>query len=75
MQYYVIESRNADGSLELSGPQPEEVFGISAITGISDHEMAQTIYRHDKQVVLEGGNIASWPKFLNPNWVARPKSW
>lgn len=72
---YIIESRNADGSLELKGPQPETVFGLQAITGISEDAMAKVIFARSKDAVLEGTNIPRWPSFIHPTWKARVKTW
>lgn len=72
---YIIESRNADGSLKLDGPQPESVFGIWAIKGLSDWEMSRVIFAQVSNAVLDGGNIPNWPKLINQNWVARVKTW
>lgn len=34
MERYVIECRTPEGSLDFSGPQPEDVFGPGAYGGI-----------------------------------------
>ena len=72
---YIIESRNQNGSLKLDGPQPEEVFGDGAFLGMTDWDMSRVIYRLNKTVTLSGDDIPNWPKVLNPNWIAREKTW
>jgi len=72
---YIIESRNADGSLKTDGPQPESTFGRNAITGMTDWEMSRVIFRHSPNATLNGGEIVSWPAIINPSWIARPKTW
>jgi hypothetical protein len=75
-QLYVIECRKPDGSLDFAEPQPWQVFGKKAITGIDDDEMAKVVFAkgpHD--VVLEGGHIGRWPAFIDPRWSARRKYW
>lgn len=75
MKTYIIEARNADGSLELTGPQPETVFGLQAITGISEDAMAKAVFARSKDAVLQGSNIRLWPSFIHPTWKAREKTW
>ena len=72
---YVIEARRPDGALDLAAPQPESVFGLAAIHGIDHWTMAQAIYRRLPDVTLSGGDIACWPRLLDPRWVARVKTW
>lgn len=72
---YIIESRNEDGSLKLDGPQPESVFGHGVYSGMSDWDMSRVIYARNKECSLSGDNIPNWPKLINPNWVARVKTW
>ena len=72
---YIIESRNPDGSLKFDGPQPEEVFGLSAIAGMTDWDMSRVVFRLNSTVSLSGDNIPNWPKVINPNWIAREKTW
>lgn len=72
---YIIEARTPDGALDFTDPQPESVFGDKAITGITDWDMAQAIYRQSPDAVLQGDQIALWPRWLDPRWTARPKTW
>lgn len=72
---YIIEARDEQGQLDLKCEQPESVFGVGAIMGMTDWEMSRVIYARNKEVTLTGDNIPNWPKVLNPRWVARPKTW
>jgi len=75
MDLWIIEKRHPDGILDFSEPQPESVFGMAAITGISSEKMARAIYRSATDPVLSGDRIAAWPSVLQPNWIARRKTW
>lgn len=72
---WIIEARKPDGSLDLSGRQPHEVFGKGAIHGMTDHAIAQVIYKHNEAAVLRGDQIAQWPALIDPRWCAREKTW
>lgn len=73
---WVIEARKTDGTLDLSGRQPEVVFGMKAITGITDDEMAKKIYYFiPYDIALRGDQIAQWPSLIDDRWVARRKTW
>lgn len=72
---YIIESRNPDGSLKLDGPQAHEFFGIQAIKGGTTNSIADSIFRKIPDATLAGTNIPEWPKLINPNWIARLKTW
>ena len=72
---YVIEARMPDGMLDLRGLQPYEVFGIGALRGISKDQMAKVIWRHCPDAVLTGDTVPLWPRYLNRQWTARPKTW
>lgn len=74
---WIIESRNADGVLDFAEPQPESVFGMLAITGITENEMAQRIWATVEVGAhsLHGMNIPVWPSFIDPRWKARRKTW
>lgn len=73
---YVIECRAPDGSLDLTGPQPENVFGLAAITGISEDAMARVLFsRCGDGIVLDGGNICGWPSKIDPRRKARRRTW
>lgn len=73
---YIIEARDESGALLLDDyPQPQSVFGLGAIHGLTDWAMSRTIYAHDKNCTLTGDNIPNWPRLINKNWVARVKTW
>lgn len=74
---YVIECRRLDGTLDFTPPQPESVFGLDAITGITDDAMARVIFRKLPELVgaMHGQNIPQWPSFVDPRWTARTKTW
>lgn len=73
---YIIEARDESGALLLGDyPQPETVFGIGAITGLTADDMARVIFRRVPDATLDGGSIACWPKLVNLNWIARRKTW
>jgi len=74
-ELYVIECRKPDGSLDFAAPQPESVFGMRAINGISEDAMAKIVYRRCPNAVLTGTNIPSWPANVDPRWHARRKTW
>lgn len=81
MKLWIIESRNEKGELlfrDKDGnrlPQPEEFFGIGAISGMTDWEMSRPIFRKIPNATLDGGSIPLWPKLINSNWIARRKTW
>ena len=72
---FVIEARKPDGTLDLSGLQPETVFGMAAITGISEDGMARVIFRRLPEACLQGDRISSWPSMIDPRFKARRKTW
>jgi len=72
---YIIECRDFRGSLDFSRPQPEEVFGMAAITGITEDGMAKTIFRRQPEATLQGDRITQWPKLFDSRWTARRKTW
>lgn len=76
---WIIEKR-VDGQLDFSAPQPEQVFGPGAITGLTDDQIAKTVYRHcdangRPDVILDGRNIPHWPALVDGNFWARRKTW
>lgn len=71
---WIVESRVL-GRLDFTEPQPEAFFGLSAITGLDDHDMAQVIFRHVPDAVLSGDSIATWPRLLDARFIARQKTW
>lgn len=72
---YVIEKRDKDGKLDFSKPQPEDFFGMVAITGITENQMSDVIFRHNKDAVLDGRHLLRWPEYLCPGFYARRKNW
>lgn len=73
---YVIEARNPEtGQLDLTEPQPEKFFGMAAIQGIDDNAMARVVFKHDREAVLRGDQVALWPSLLDPRFIARVKTW
>lgn len=72
---YVIECRHPDGVLDFAKPQPEDVFGLAAITGIDEDTMGRVVWRHAPDAMLTGMNLPAWPKFVDPRWSARVKTW
>lgn len=72
---WIIEARDESGQLKFNCPQPESVFGLEAITGLTDWEMSRPIFQRIPNATLDGGSIALWPRLLNPNWTARKKTW
>lgn len=75
-QKYIIEARDASGKLLPSTyPHPESVFGAGAISGLTDWQMSRTIFARKPGAVLTGDNIPNWPRLINPQWVARRKTW
>lgn len=75
-ELWIIEARNPDGSLDLRTLQANHIFGMKAITGISEEEMAKTVYRYDPLTPsLSGRDVPNWPTRLHPKWIARRKTW
>lgn len=72
---YVIEARDPDGTLDLRGKQPEEVFGLAAIKGITEDAMAKKIFAKFPDAVLRGDTISAWPSLFDSRWRARRKTW
>lgn len=72
---YVIECRKPDGSLDFSGQRPDQIFGMRAITGITENEMADVVFRYKPDAVLLGTNISLWPQNIDERWIARKKTW
>lgn len=72
---YVIECRNREGALDFTGAQPEKIFGIEAITGISENRMTKTILARVPGATLRGDNIPFWPALIDARFVARVKTW
>lgn len=76
MEVWIIEARDADGNLDLKkAPQPEEFFGMGAITGMTDNRIAQAIFRTLPDAVLTGDSIPAWPALIDPRFRARRKTW
>jgi hypothetical protein len=72
---YVIEARHADGTLALEVRQPESVFGIRAIHGMDEDEMAKCIFARVPGAILTGDTVDVWPRLVNGLWTARVKTW
>lgn len=72
---WIIEKRNADGSLNLTDPQPHQIFGMGAIHGMDDNAMAQVIFRKVPDAVMDGRFVAHWPQLIDPQFTARRKYW
>lgn len=75
---YVIEARGPDGRLDFAAPQPELVFGMRAIQGITADEMARHVFARRPDLpfgVMHGGNVAAWPALVDPRFSARVKYW
>jgi hypothetical protein len=75
MKKYVIEARDSAGQLKLDCEQPEEVFGLKAINGITDWGMSRVIFKRIPNATLTGDTICTWPSLINPHWIARLKTW
>jgi hypothetical protein len=77
MNIYIIEARDSQGDLILGDyPQPESFFGMKAIHGISNWDMSRKLFAHlGDKISLRGDDIPNWPRLVNPNWVARVKTW
>jgi hypothetical protein len=55
---FIIEARDTQGELLLGGyPQPETVFGIGAIQGMTDWAMSRVIFRRFPDASLRGDSI------------------
>ena len=72
---YVIECRDQSGNLDFTDPQPEQIFGMAAITGITEDQMAQVIWRRGLDPVLTGQDVPRWPSHVDPRFRARVKTW
>lgn len=72
---YIIEARDAQGQLKFGCPQPNEFFGLGAIQGMDEDEMAQAIFRKIPDASLKGSDIPNWPRMIHRNWIARRKTW
>lgn len=73
---WIIEARDGSGSLLLGDyPQPQSFFGDNSIHGINENEIAQAIFRKIPDASLQGDSIAMWPALIDPQWIARRKTW
>ena len=72
---WIIECRNYLGQLDFAEPQPESVFGMKAITGITEDEMAKAIFRKLPDAGMDGRSINLWPSLIDQRWMARRKTW
>jgi hypothetical protein len=59
----------------MTGTQPEHVFGMGAIQGLTDDAIAKVVYRQCPDATLTGGTIAAWPSMIDARFRARPKTW
>lgn len=73
--FYIIERRYADGRLDLSHVQPEDIFGDGAIDGMTEDAIAKMVWRHNPDANLRGVNVTMWPSFVHPQFRARVKTW
>ena len=69
---WIIDAR-IDGRLDLTAPQPQKFFGMAAITGITEDEMAKTVWRHTPDAVLDDRDIARWAARIDPRFIARER--
>jgi hypothetical protein len=74
-ELWIIEKRDDNGALVFTAPQPEDIFGMGAIHGMTDHAMATVIHHYDSAVELDGRTIATWPTTIDPYFRARIKTW
>ena len=72
---YIIDCRTESGRLDFVAPQPEDVFGSRAITGIDADQMARVIFARLPEAELRGDRIPEWPTLLDSRFSARPKYW
>lgn len=73
---YVIECRDVLGNLDFTGRQPEHVFGMDAITGITEDRMAKVVFAHcGDHVTLDGRFVTDWPALIDGRWTCRKKTW
>ena len=72
---WIIEARTPDGALDLAAPQPEEVFGPGSVLGMSSDAMAKCIYARVPDITLDGREIPTWPRYIDPRFTAREKTW
>lgn len=72
---YVIEARNPDGSLSFDEPQPESIWGMQAITGLTENAMSDAIFRRFPSAILTGDSISQWPRIIDARFSARVKTW
>ena len=73
--FWIIECRDANGRLDLSGPQPEEYFGMGAISGMDSGQMAKAVWCHEPNAVLDGARVSEWPAVVDSRFCARQKAW
>ena len=72
---WIVECRDTTGALDFVAPQPESVFGLASITGMTEDAMASVVFRHAPDASLRGDNMQLWPTFVDPRWTARRKTW
>ncbi len=72
---WIIEKRTPDGALDFTAPQPESIFGLGAISGMTDWAISRVVYARKPDAVMSGDSIARWPSLIDPAFVARRKTW
>ena len=72
---YVIEKRHPSGNLDFSDPQAHDVFGMSAIKGITEDEIAKVVFKRLPDATLDGMGLLGWAAKVDPKFVTRVKYW
>lgn len=75
MNLWIIEARNVDGELDFAQPQPESIFGMGAIQGMTEDQIAKVVFSRVPDAVLTGDSIARWPTLIDSRFHARRKTW
>lgn len=71
---WIIEKRHADGALDFSRPQPEDYFGERAITGMTEDQLAQAVWKYT-DATLDGMELGRWSSNVDPAFRERRKTW
>ena len=74
-ELYIIERRTPTGELDLKGDQPERLFGMGAIQGMTLDQIAKVVFRHRAKAVLDGRFSGTWAMMIDPAWKTRRKTW
>ena len=72
---WIIECRTPAGALDFTAPQHETIFGAGCITGLTEDQIAKTVFRLQPDAVMRGDAIATWPALVDPRFIARRKTW